>query len=230
MEQDQRLASLPSGGELKTSTHDYPATYPAYYDDEVSEGRRSLQQYFAIVYKRLPIIIALTLLVTTAVAFYMYRQPSVYQATTEMIIEPRKPKVQSRETININFGNDINYYNTQLKLLESTDLMKEVVLRLGLHRDPNLMEGGRSGVLAGLRSMFSSDKKAAGSDSALPVLAEVPSPTTSAETIQLTPEEKHRVEYYASILASSVTAEPTEQTNLVNISVRHTNPQIAARV
>ena len=38
-----------------------------------------------------------------------------------MVIEPRKPKVQSKDSININFGYDANYYNTQLELLQNAD-------------------------------------------------------------------------------------------------------------
>ena len=36
---------------------------------------------------------------------------------------------------NLNFGNDANYMNTQLRLLQNPDLMRDVVVRLGLHRD-----------------------------------------------------------------------------------------------
>lgn len=219
---------MPKALEVKASSHDYPSIYPAYYEDEVSEGRRSLQQYFNVVYKRLPIILALTLLATAAAAFYMYRLPSQYQATTQMIIEPKKPKVQSKDAININFGNDINYYNTQLQLLKSPDLMKEVVIQLGLYREPNLLGTSERGVMSGIRSIFSSEKRAAGSENALPVLTDVPS-ADSGQRIQLTPNEEQRAELYASILAGGLSAEQQERTNLVNVSVRSTNADLAAR-
>ena len=190
MEQDQRLTPLPKSLDLRASKNEYPSTYPAFYDDEVSEGRRSLQQYFNVVKKRLPIILALTALATAAAAFYMYRIPSQYQATTEIVIEPRKPKVQSKDSININFGNDANYYNTQLELLQNTDLMKEVVIRLGLYKDPDLFGNEERGILSGLRSIFSSGKSEAGADNSLPVVADVPPGSDAAQTIQLTNEEK----------------------------------------
>src|SRR4051794_9579455 len=105
MEQDQRLTPLPKSVDLKV-VGEYSPGYPSLYDESSDEGRRSLQQYFNIVYKRLPIILALTLVVTAAVAFYMYRQPSQYIGVAEMLIEPRKPAVTSKDSININFGND----------------------------------------------------------------------------------------------------------------------------
>src|SRR5258708_25630644 len=149
MENDQRLTPLPHSAELHTGHHEYPG-YSSFYDDDSFESRRSVRQYFNVVYKRLPVIVALTILVTAAAAFYMYRMPSQYEAKTELIIEPRKPKVQSKDSININFGGDINYYNTQLQLLQNPDLMKEVVVRLGLYRDANLT-GHDHGLLGSFR-------------------------------------------------------------------------------
>ena len=136
MEEDQRLTPLPKTTALKEVAGEYSSAYPSYYDEEANEGKRSIKQYLDVVYKRLPLILALSLIVTAASAFYMYRLPSEYQATTEMIIEPKKPKVTSKDSININFGNDVNYYNTQLKLLQNADLMKSVVIDLGLYKNP----------------------------------------------------------------------------------------------
>jgi capsular exopolysaccharide synthesis family protein len=230
MEQDQRLTPLPKSLDLRAPKNDYPSTYPAFYDDEVSEGRRSIQQYFNVVKKRLPIILALTALATAAAAFYMYRIPSQYQATTEIVIEPRKPKVQSKDSININFGNDANYYNTQLELLQNADLMKDVVIRLGLYKDPDLFGNEDRGVLSGLRSIFSSSKSEAGSENSLPVVAEVPSGTDASQTIQLSTEERNRADLYAGILAGKLAVQPRERTNIVNVSVTTPKPELSARV
>jgi capsular exopolysaccharide synthesis family protein len=229
MEQDQRLTPLPKSLDLRALKTEYPATYAGFYDDEVSEGRRSLQQYFNVVKKRLPIILALTTLATAAAAFYMYRQPSQYQATTEMVIEPRKPKVQSKDSININFGNDANYYNTQLELLQNSDLMKEVVIRLGLYKEPDLFGSEDRGILSGLRSIFSSGKSDAGSGDSLPVVGDLPGGDIS-QTIQLTSEEKARAETYAGMLAGRLSVVQKDGTNLVNVSVTTPKADLSARV
>src|SRR5438046_1118226 len=168
MENDQRLTPLPAISDLQPSHIDYSPGYLSGYDDSLS-SKRSLRQYFNIVYKRLPIILAITLIVTAAVAFYSYRQPSIYLASTEMIIEPRKPQVTQKDAININFGDDQKYYNTQLQLLQNQDLMKRVVVSLGLHREPNLFGDQNRGILAGLRSLFGGQKPASG-DNSLPIV------------------------------------------------------------
>ncbi len=129
MEKDQRLTPLPNTTvtDLQKDNQDYPASYAPFYDDENFDDKRSVRQYFNIVYKRLPLILALTILTTAVAAFYMYRQPSVFQARTEMLIEPRKPNINSKDSININFANDVNYASTQLQLLQNPDLMLDVV-------------------------------------------------------------------------------------------------------
>jgi capsular exopolysaccharide synthesis family protein len=160
----------------------------------------------------------------------MYRMPSQYAATTEIVIEPRKPKVQSKDSININFGNDANYYNTQLELLQNTDLMKEVVIRLGLYKDPDLFGNEERGILSGLRSIFSSGNNDTGSENSLPVVADVAPGTDGAQTIQLTNEERNRAELYAGILASKLSVQPKERTNIVNVGVTTPKPDLSARV
>src|SRR5688500_4569499 len=170
MDQDQRLTPLPKSLDLRAPKTEYASTYTGFYDDEVSEGRRSLQQYFNVVKKRLPLILALTVLATAAAAFYMYRMPSLYQATTEMVIEPRKPKIQSKYSITINFVTDANYYNIQLVLLQDADLMKKVVIRLGLYKEPVLFGNEDRGLLSGLRSIFTRSKGADSAENSLPVV------------------------------------------------------------
>ena len=228
MEKDERLLPLPNINDLQTAHQHEPIAYSPFYDDELAE-KRSIKEYFYVVYKRLPLILTLTLLTTAVVAFYMYRQLSIYEAKTEMIIEPRKPKVQSKDAININFGNDLNYYNTQLKMLQNEDLMRSVVINLNLHRDPNLFNSQNRNFFAVVRSMFSSDKTSQNKESSLPVLSETVNDQNRVEQIALTPEEKQRAEEYAKILLGGLRVAPTEKTNLVNIWVQSTNPTLAAK-
>ncbi len=232
MEQDQRLTHLPKAVDLRANGGDYGSGYSSFYDEEIADGRRSLQQYFNIVYKRLPMILTLAIIVTAATAFYMYRQKSVYQATTEMLIEPRKPKVTSKDSININFGNDANYYATQLQLLQNADLMRRVVVDLGLYREPDLFGDGDRGFFAAVTSIFSSTKeeeKEKEADS-LPIVSDTAESPAPSSALELTPEEEKRVQIYAAMLRGGLSVEQRERTNLVNVSIRSTNPDLAARV
>lgn len=231
MERDQRLTPLPNtaAADLQKVNQDYPTSYAPFYDDETFDEKRSIRQYFNVVYKRLPIILALTILTTAAAAFYMYRQSSIYEASTGMIIEPRKARAQSKE-ININFNNDVNYYSTQLQLLQNPDLMNEVVVSLGLHRQPNLFADQNKGLLHTFRSIFSSEKQEPAKTSSLPVLNETSDTNNQNGQVALTAEEKALAAQYAGIFLSRLRVEPRERTNLVSLSVQSTNPELAAKV
>lgn len=206
-----------------------PAGYAASYDDSI-ESKRSIRQYINVIIKRLPIILAITIIVTAAAAFYMYQQPSVYSATTVMTIEPRKAPQTRKESININFGDDQKYYNTQLKLMQNQDLMKRVVVSLGLHRDPNLFGDSGRGLLAGLRSLFSGGQKPADTENSLPVISTASTSDEKPAEVQLTPEESRRADAYSGRLVGRLRVEQTAQTNIVNVTVEETNPALTAKV
>lgn len=231
MEKDERLLPLPNIGDLQLAQQDAATGYSPYYDEDGFKEARSIREYFLVVYKKLPLILALTILATAATAFYMYRLPPIYQAQTVMIIEPPKPKVQQTNQININMGyNDVNYYNTQLRLLQNFELMKEVVVRLGLQRDPNLFNEETKGVVSSLRSMLSGKKSSQTTDNSLPVLTEASADSNAGSFDSLNPEEKQRAEAYAGRLLGTLDVEQTPGTNLVNITVQSSIPEIPPKV
>lgn len=229
MENDQRLTPLPITNDLASSPIDLSQPYAAGYDDSL-QGKRSIRQYINIVYKRLPIIIAITVLVTAVAALYSYRQPSIYMAETEMIIGPRKAPQTQKDSININFGEDQKYYNTQLQLLQNQDLMKRVVIALGLHRDANLLDGQSRGILAGIKSLFTGGQKAPAAENSLPIVSDETADANTKEKIQLSPEENARAEMYAGSLVGGLKVEQVSSTNIVHITVQNQNPALAARV
>jgi capsular exopolysaccharide synthesis family protein len=229
MENDQRLTPLPITNDLHPSSIDLSLPYSGGYDDTL-QGKRSLRQYINIVYKRLPIIIALTALVTAAAALYSYRQPSIYLAQTEMIIGPRKAPQTQKDSININFGEDQKYYNTQLQLLQNQDLMKRVVIALGLHRDANLFNDQNRGILAGIRSLFTGGQKTQSPENALPIVSDENTQSDYKEKIELSPEDNARAESYAASLVGGLKVEQVTSTNIVHISIQNQNPALAAKV
>jgi succinoglycan biosynthesis transport protein ExoP len=229
MENDQRLTPLPRAvTELQSSQQSIPSAYSVYYDDESLEGGRSVRQYFNVVYKRLPIILAITLIVTSAVALYMFRQPHQYMASAQMIIEPPKTPITNKDSININFGSDVNYTNTQLQLLRSPELMKDVVIDLGLYREPDVFGNQNRSLFTSLRSMVSGDKGNSAKSNSLPVVGDVPGDKDAAKPV-LTPEEEARANSYAGILAAGLSVEPVERTNIVEIDIKSENPEVAAK-
>ena len=227
MENDQRLTPLPVMSDLQTSNVDYSSGYSASYDNEL-DGKRSIRQYINIIYKRLPLIIALTILATAVAAIYMYQQPSRYAASTTITIEPRKAPATKKDSININFGDDQKYYNTQLKLIQNQDLMRRVVIALGLHREPNLFNDQGRGLMAGLRSLFGGGQKPNETQNQLPVISTNTEGGEKPAEVQLTPEEAKRADAYSGRL--SVKVDQVSQTNIVTLTVDETIPELTAKV
>jgi uncharacterized protein involved in exopolysaccharide biosynthesis len=216
MDKDERLLPVPTSKDLPSSTRDSQSSYPPVYGDDFVGNRKSFVEYLNVVTKRLPLILSMTIAVTAVTAFYMYRQPSVFQATTRMVIEPRKPKVQQRDAININLGNDPQYLNTQLQLLQNQELLRSAVVRLGLHKDPNALVNDDAGIIPFFKKLFGA-KKDVDSGGVLP---EINSDIDSAsQDVQLSAEERQRADSYAAILRSGLTVEPVDRTSIVNVSI-----------
>src|ERR1044071_7048581 len=131
MSQDNRLLPLPSEP-LDRPLRDLttPVAVPA-----VSTEQPHLREYLAVVLKRKWLILSLVVVVTSLVAIQMYRQPSIYEAATQIQIAP-----QGKSVLDTGRGggsliirsNDPNYWNTQLKKLETQKLARQVIMRLDL--------------------------------------------------------------------------------------------------
>lgn len=227
IEKDERLLPLPGMNNLQINhQHDVPTNYAPIYEDDVFSEGRSIRDYFLIIYKRLPIILGMTILVTAVVAFYMYRLPSVFEGSAVMVIQPPKPKAtQNRQDVYINFGGDQNYYNTQLRLLKNPELMQKVIIKLGLYKDPNLLSKNNKGFFSSLNSMFGGDKSAENNDS-LPVLMQNTDAMDVVDINTLTPEEKMRVELYAGNFLGGLIVEQVQGTDLVNLRMSNQNPEL----
>lgn len=226
IEKDERLLPLPGAGNLQLNNQDIPTNYAPIYEDDVFSEGRSIRDYFLVVYKRLPIILAMTILVTAVVAFYMYRLPAIFQGETVMVIQPPKPKAtQNSRDVYIDFGGNQNYYNTQLRLLKNPELMQKVILKLGLYKDPNLLNKSNKGFFTSLNSMFGGEKSAE-NDNSLPTLVQNTDAMNVADINTLTPEEKARVESYAAMFAGGLIVEQVQQTDLVNLRMVSNNPEL----
>lgn len=226
IEKDERLLPLPGASSLQMShPQEVPTAYAPIYEDDVFSEGRSIRDYFLVVYKRLPIILGMTILVTAVVAFYMYRLPAIYSGETVMVIQPPKPKAtQNSRDVFINFGGDQSYYNTQLRLLKNPELMQKVVLKLGLYKDPNLLNKSNKGFFSSFRTMFGGEKTEENENS-LPVLQNTDA-VSATDITTLTAEEKARLESYANFFAAQVNVEQVQQTDLVNLKMTNTAPDL----
>src|ERR1700730_3685101 len=127
----------------------------------------NIRDYLHVVLKRKWLILSLVVVITSLATIQMFRQPSIYEGATTIRIEPKPKSVLQTKELVINSGTDPNFWGTQLKLLQTPLLARQVVLTLDLQHNSNFFGGqAQAGVFSSLRRIFAREKKAAGTAAA----------------------------------------------------------------
>ncbi len=235
MSQDNRLLPLPAGDRMLDRPLSEIAQAKPYGVSAMEPTH--LRDYFFVILKRKWLILSLVLVVTALVAIQMYRQPNIYQAATTIQIDQKQQSLLQTKEIVINAQNDPAYWNTQLKLLESPALARQVVVTLDLQNNPDFFGGGQAqpGLISSLRRLFSrgsASTPATKPQNTVPVVngsqPTVPSGTVNVD--EYTPEQRAKLEPYEDAIAGGLTVEPVASTNLVALKFTHTNPELAQKI
>ena len=228
MSQDNRLMPLPAvdrGLDRPLSDVGQVRSYgPA------ATEPNQLRDYLFVVLKRKWLIISLCLVVTSLVAVQMFRQPSIFEAETMIRIEQRTQNVLQTKDFVLNAQPDANFWGTQIKLLQSPALARQVALSLDLQHNPNFFgTQAQGGIFTALRRMVSGEKKPKSS----PALAPGGLSVIGEEELRdepLTVEELSALEPYEDAIINSERVEGIVGTNLFVIKYRHTDPEMAQKV
>jgi capsular exopolysaccharide synthesis family protein len=228
MSQDNRLLPLPAGERALERPLSDVAQSKTYGASAIEPT--NLREYLFVVLKRKWLILSLMLVVTSLVTIQMFRQPSIYEAQTEVQIDPKTKSVLETKDIQINVQSDPTYWATQLKLLENPALVRQVVLTLDLQNNPAFFGGqSQTSLFDSLRRIFSRNKRPtpppATSGGAIPVLSE-----SEMSEQQLTPEEFAKLEPYEDTIAANLTVEPETGTSLVLLKYKHPEPELAKKI
>ena len=169
----------------------------------------------------------MVLVITSLVTIQEFRSPPVYEAATTIRIDEKKNNILHTGQVVINGEPDPKFWGTQLTLLQSNALARQVVLTLDLHHNPVFLKGKTdTGVFSSLRRIFNWEKKPAPSKAiAAPAPSEIVSrdqPLSEAELAQLEP--------YEDAIIEGETIEPMPNTSLIVIKYRHSDPEITQKV
>jgi len=120
--------------------------------DLVGDGSASkidLRVYWRTIRKRWPFVV-LAMIVATVIAFvFTYRQPKIYEATCQVIIEPMAPQVLpgSKDVVELGTGTfwaNKEFYETQYRIIQSTSVGQRTAEKLGLQYDADYVSPGAS--------------------------------------------------------------------------------------
>ncbi|MDQ3821428.1 MAG: exopolysaccharide transport family protein, partial [Acidobacteriota bacterium] len=125
---------------------------------------------------------------------------------------------------------DPAYYQTQLRLLQSPALARQIILTLNLQNNPAFFGQSSPSLLSSLKRVFM--RKGAQQDTAAPKQPnnELPILKEAEVREQLTPEEIAQLEPYEDTFIGNLTVESETGTNIVKISYRHTDPLLAQQI
>ena len=231
MTQDERLLPVKSPRETDTSLAEI-AQGRAYgkYSRYGNQPETNLREYLFIILKRKWLILSLVLVITSLVTIQAYREPSTYQGSTTIRIEPKGGNILQTGTALVINQTDPNFWGTQLKLLQSPILARQVILTLNLQDNPDFLGGqANSSVFSSLKRIFSREKTASKSAQGQNTEPE-PIGETEMYDRQLTPEQLVTLEPYEDAIVGNETVTPVDKTNLVVINYTHTSPEMAQRV
>jgi polysaccharide biosynthesis transport protein len=227
MSQDNRLMPMPAVERgLDRPLNDIGQTRS--YGPAASEPNQ-LRDYLFVVLKRKWLILSLCLVVTSLVAVQMFRQPSIYEAEATIRIEQRTTNVLQTKDFVLNAQPDANFWGTQIKLLQSPALARQVALSLDLQHNPNFFGQAQGGIFTALRRMVSGEKKPvtlpATAPGGLSVIGEA-----QLKDEPLSAEELSALEPYEDAIIGAEKVEGIVGTNLFVIKVSHTDPEMAQKI
>ncbi len=166
-----------------------------------------LRDYWRIVRRRLWIPIGIVMVVATLATIYNLRLPSIYEGLTRIEIGREDRAVNIKDVqISMGGGDDTQYLNTQLKILQSPKIAWLVAKRLDLEHNAEFAPG-----------------------LSRPLNLE----SESLEVSQGESDEQaemQRLETFIAILQGNVDIRPVRDTRLIEIRYRHRQPELARKI
>lgn len=105
------------------------------------ENKIDLRAYWRVIRKRWPFVALSTILGVAAAFIYTYRQPKIYEATCQILIETSTPQIlQVKDAVELGTGGLFapkEYFETQYRIIQSSAVAQRVAEKLGLAHDPD---------------------------------------------------------------------------------------------
>ena len=204
------------------------------YDEDYAkpyQRPRELLDYLSVVLKRKWLILTLVLMCTTITGLYLAQQPPIYEATTVIRIEQQTNNFLQTKEVFYTFRSP-EYWNTQIQTLRNPHLMYQVAAMLDLpHNRSFLTEPKERGIVAALRRLSGRGTAPApkyGETTTFEAIQNLPSVDSNPDTF--TVEEQKQLAPYVAALSANLSINPVEESNLVAVSFRHLDPDIAMKV
>jgi len=171
----------------------------------VENDETHLRDYWRVIRRRLWIPISVMIVTVTLAAIYNLRLPSIYEGVTEIELEREDRYVNLKDIQLSVVGDDTQYINTQLQIMQSPRVAYLIVKSLDLEHNNDFLPGFRPA------NQTSQTLEA-----------------TNGESDEVA--EMERLTSLTDTLLGNVEIKPKRETRLVEIHYRHTNKDLARKV
>jgi capsular exopolysaccharide synthesis family protein len=237
-ERRELMVSVPETAEIAKPIEIKQMPYQGPYRMDTAEDKVHLLDYWRSIRKRLWLVIGITVLLTSLVAIYQSRKPDIYEAHSQVLVDPERidPSLADKNSPVTLFGsNDQTYLGTQLQILTSDSLLRKVIKKLDLENNKDFLvtkaQKNNSLWESFKRTIGLGEKEKTKNTDEVPVDAS----TSSSGNEDL--GEAQRLAPYVKALKKTLTVEPVresrlqiKETRLIYISYQNTDPVIAAKV
>jgi succinoglycan biosynthesis transport protein ExoP len=234
----EQIANLPAGDGGEASS--FPSA--GYRYDHKDEQVSHLRDYWRIIRKHLWLVIGATLVIPTLVAVYLIRKPDIYESQARIQVDLESANsllggMSKNSPVILNGeNNDPAYFNTQLQILTGPGLLRKVVKNLDLEHNPGFASEQKStssstwSRIRGILGFKGPPDPKTGGPEAIPI-------TSSSSPSMQDIAEAERLSDYVEDLQTTLKVEPVKETRLtvretrlIDISYRHTDPRLAAKI
>ncbi len=238
MKDNRELIQNPASGRTELERpFDAISAAGGYGYREAWEGEGSqIAEYWRAIRKRLWLVVGIAVIITVLVAIYMARRPDIFEASSAVQVDLEQVN-RDLVTSDRRLGSanpDPAYFNTQLQLLTSDNLLRRVIGDLSLDTNPEFQKAvGESStsslgrVLKGLG--LAGDRRDNDSDSGLNAATAAAASEEMAEAIRLAP--------YVDFVRRNLVVEPVREsratikdTRLIEIVYSSNSPEVSAVV
>jgi succinoglycan biosynthesis transport protein ExoP len=111
-----------------------------------AEKRFDFRMVWRVCRRRWPIALLVAVLALAGVAAWTYRQPKIYESTCSIVVETMAPQVlQVKDVVELGTGSywaNREFYETQFRIMRSTEVIQGVIEKLNLQNDPSFAGNG----------------------------------------------------------------------------------------
>ena len=188
-------------------------------EEMFQEKEIHLSEYLMVLRKRKTLIILFLILTVLAAMFYSYTTDPIYQSSARLIIDKEKTSspITGERTDFESYHSQSMTFNTSIKMIKSTPVIKEVISALNLDAEKqgqdlevSFKKQLISQLKANIKLLLKMDEK------------------NSVQKLSYEELENRKMQSIIATIKGKIEVEQVRDTRLLNISVKDKNPELSA--